>query len=56
MNEASFRYKKWLCEWDKEQQMYLLYTPSEQEQPIGFRNVESECETKEMCKQFINSY
>jgi hypothetical protein len=52
----TFKYKSWLCEWNEEQQMFLLYTPSEQEQPRGFRYPEWEAETKEMCKQFINSY
>ena len=52
----SFKYKGWLCEWDEEQQMFLLYTPDELEQPKGFRDVEFECETKDFCKQFINSY
>jgi hypothetical protein len=52
----SFRYKNWLCEWNEAEQMFLLYTPDEMEQPKGFRQEEFECETKEMCKQFINSY
>jgi hypothetical protein len=52
----SFKYKNWLCEWSEEQQMFLLYTPDELEQPKGFRQEEFECETKEICKQFIDSY
>ena len=54
--DKTFKYRGWLCEWNKEQQMYLLYTPDELEQPRCCRNEETECETKEMCKQFIDSY
>jgi hypothetical protein len=52
----SFRYKNWLCEWDKSGQAYILYTPAELEQPRGFRYPETECETVQMCKEFIDSY
>ena len=52
----SFKYKRWLCEWGEETQLFYLYTPEEQEQPKGFRYPEMELETVEMCKQFINSY
>jgi hypothetical protein len=51
----SFKYKRWMCKWMDTEGMYYLYTPSEMEQPVGFRNEEFECETKEMCKDFINS-
>jgi hypothetical protein len=52
----SFKYKKWLCEWDKEWQRYILYTPEEQEQPVGYRYPEWDCETVELAKEFIDSY
>ena len=54
--DKTFKFKGWLCLWDDVQQMYILYTPDELEQPRDFRTEETECETKEMCKQFINSY
>jgi len=56
MKEGTFRYKGWLCRWDDEEQMYFLYTPGELEQPAGFREHETECATKAICKVFINSY
>ena len=54
--DKTFRYKGWLCEWNKEQMQYELYTPDELEQPRGFRNIETELATVEYCKQFIDNY
>ena len=56
MKNKNFKYKGWLCEWDKEEQLYKLYTPDEAEQPKGFRDADIELETIEMCKQWINNY
>jgi hypothetical protein len=52
----SFRYKKWLCEWDEVTQEFNLYTPEELEQPKEYRQAEMECSTSKQCKEFINSY
>jgi hypothetical protein len=52
----NFIYKGWLCEWSEGEQMFLLYTPAEMDQPAGFREYEFECETKEICKEFIDNY
>jgi hypothetical protein len=52
----TFKYKKWLCKWNKDEQMYILYTPEEMEQPSGYRYPEFECSTVEECKSFIDSY
>lgn len=38
--DKTFKYKGWLCEWNKEEMQYDLYTPEELEQPRGFRNIE----------------
>jgi hypothetical protein len=54
--DKSFRYKNWYCKWALSGSLYRLYTPEEMEQPAGCRYHEWECETKEECKQFINSY
>jgi hypothetical protein len=54
--DKSFRYKNWYCKWNPLESLYCLYTPDEMEQPSGFRYNEWECETKEDCKVFINSY
>ncbi|MDR0578986.1 MAG: hypothetical protein LBG21_00065 [Campylobacteraceae bacterium] len=52
----TFKYKKWLCKWDKKEQTYVLFTPEEMEQPAWFRYPEFECATAEQCKEFIDSY
>ncbi|MEA4981447.1 MAG: hypothetical protein VB066_01890 [Paludibacter sp.] len=39
----TFKYKGWLCEWNKDTSMYSLYTPEELEQPKGFREPDTEC-------------
>jgi hypothetical protein len=56
MVNKTFKYKGWTCEWNNTEQAYLLYTPDEMEQPRGFRQEEFVCETKEFCKQFIDTY
>jgi hypothetical protein len=52
----NFKYKKWLCYWNDDAQIYILYTPWEIEQPKEFRYPEMELETSEMCKAFIDGY
>jgi hypothetical protein len=52
----TFKYKGWLCGWNSTERMYFLYTPDELKRPSLFRIEEFECETKEQCKQFIDSY
>lgn len=54
--DKTFKYKGWLCEYNKETGYYDLYTPDELEQPKGFRNTETECASTEECRQFINNY
>jgi len=54
--DKTFRYKGWLCSWNKTESLYYLYTPDEQEQPAGFRTQETECSTQAQCREFINSY
>lgn len=51
-----FTYKGFTCIWDKDKQCYLIFTKDEMEQPKDFRNVEMECETEILCKEFIDSY
>ena len=50
------RYKRWLIQWEESDQMYLLYTPEEMEQPAGFRGSEMEASTIEEAKRFIDNY
>lgn len=52
----TFKYSGWLCEWNKETQLYSLYTPEELEQPKGFREPDIELSTIEFCKQHIDNY
>lgn len=54
--DKTFKYKGWLCEWNKKEMQYELYTPDELEQPRGFRDIEMELATVESCKQFIDNY
>lgn len=50
------KYKGWLLEYDKFEGFWKLYTPSELEQPAGFRYSEAEFSTLEHAKQFIDHY
>ncbi len=52
----SFKYKNWFCEWNEDEQLFYLYTPSEMEEPNGLRYSEMEVGTKEQAKEFINNY
>lgn len=52
----SFRYKRWFCEWNEQEQLFYLYTPDEMEQPKGFRNSEAEVQSVIEAKEFINNY
>lgn len=52
----SFKYKRWLCEWNEAEQLYYLYTPDEQEQPKGFRYPEYEAQSEKEAKEFISNY
>ena len=52
----TFKYKQWLCEWNKETQSYNLYTPDELEQPKSFREPDIELSTIKFCKQHIDNY
>jgi hypothetical protein len=52
----TFKYKGWLCEWDRVSSEYNVYTPEEMELPGEYRQAEMECSTPEQCKEFINSY
>jgi hypothetical protein len=54
--KKSFKHKGWLCKWSADIQGWELYTPSELEQPAGFRYPEIECYTVAQCKEFINTY
>ena len=52
----TFKYKGWLCEWNATEGIFELYTPSELEQPRGFRYAESEAQSVDEAKEFINHY
>jgi hypothetical protein len=52
----SFKYKNWYCKFVASEGLFYLYSPSEMEQPAGFRDHDSECSTSSQCKEFINSY
>ena len=56
MIQKKVKYKGWLIKWDTEQQLYLLYTPDEMEQPAGFREPETEAATIAEAKRFIDTY
>ena len=56
VENRSFKYRNWLCKWNATAGVYYLYTPGELEQPTGCRYPEMECATKDMCREFINSY
>ena len=49
-------YKGWGIYWNKEEEMYDLYTPEEMEQPAGFRDVEIELGSIDYAKAFIDKY
>lgn len=51
-----FHYKGWFCRWNKTEQLFWLFTPSEMEQPLGFREWETEVSTAEQAKAFIDGY
>ena len=50
------KYKGWQIKWDKYEQLYALYTPSELENPPGFREPEALLSTVEQAKTFITNY
>lgn len=52
----TFKYKRWLCEWNEAEQLYYLYTPEELEQPKGFRYSEYEAQSEKEAKEFISNY
>lgn len=52
----TFKYKGWLCEWSKSEDIFYLYTPEELEQPRGFRYSESEAQSEKEAKEFIDNY
>jgi len=55
-DNQSFFYAGWLCRFNKEDLLFHLYTPSEMEQPAGFRNSEMEVITPAQAIEFINCY
>lgn len=52
----TFTYKGWLCEWNKQEQEFNIYTPDEASQPKGYRNIEMQMGTPSACREFIRSY
>ena len=52
----TIKYKCWAIVWNKSTQEYDLYTPTELEQPKGFREVEYSCATIADAQAFIDSY
>jgi hypothetical protein len=56
MGNKSFKYRGWLCEYNRETGYYDLYTPDELEQPKGFRYPDTECGSVKLCKEHINTY
>lgn len=52
----SFKYKGWLCEWRKDEQLYYLFTPDELDNPKDMRYQETEISTQREAKEFINNY
>ena len=53
---TSIKYKGWQIKWDKYECLYALYTPSELENPPGFREPEALLSTVEQAKTFITNY
>ena len=49
-------YKGWQIKWNKEDELYDLYTPDEMEQPAGFREVEMQLGSIAEAKVFIDNY
>jgi len=45
-----------LIQWNEERQAYQLFTPTEMEQPAGFRDVEMEVVDIYFAKKFIDKY
>ena len=56
MKKAKTNYKRWLIQWNENEQVFELFTPSELEQPVGCRYPEMEVSTMEQAKEFINNY
>jgi hypothetical protein len=52
----TIKYKGWQIKWDKHEQLYALYTPSELENPPGFREPEALLSKVEQAKVFIDNY
>lgn len=50
------KYKGWLMAFDNATLLWSLYTPSELEQPIGFREPEAEISNIDEAKKFIDNY
>jgi hypothetical protein len=55
-NNKSFMYSGWLCKFNSADMLFHLYTPTEMEQPAGFRNSEMEASTPAQAIEFINCY
>ena len=55
-DNKSFHYAGWFCRFNRDDLMFYLYTPSEMEQPTGFRNSEMEVSTPAQAIEFINCY
>jgi len=55
-DNKSFHYAGWFCRFNRDDLMFYLYTPSEMEQPAGFRNSEMEVSTPAQAIEFINCY
>ena len=49
-------YKGWGIYWNKEEQMYNLYTPDEMEKPAGYRDVEMQLGDIYTAKLWIDKY
>ena len=55
-DNKSFSYRGWLCKFVTDEGLFHLFTPSELEQPAGFRITEMEVSTPAQAIEFINGY
>lgn len=50
------KYKGWLLTFDNATQLWSLYTPMELENPVGYRDNETEISDLKEAKYFIDHY